>query len=117
MLALSLHFCEAGRGNEPTVGDDRGQTAHRPHDEDSLARAAAAYEDIARRFGSIGGLERVFALFEQIRLELDRVEFAEIDASSRAIKAAVETLLRMDYELRKLNNLKVAIGAGERERE
>lgn len=77
-----------------------------------VSRAVDAYAQIAGRFGPIGGLERVFALYEQIRAELERVQFGEIDATAREIKAAVEALLRMDYELRRLNNLKLALGGG-----
>jgi hypothetical protein len=81
-----------------------------------LGRALESYAEIARRFGPFGGLERVFALYEEMRRELDRVDFAEIDATGRAIKGAIETLLQMDYELRRLNNLKLAV-AGGRERD
>ena len=77
-----------------------------------LGRALESYGEIAERFGTFGGLERVFALYEQIRIELDRVQFGEIDATTQAIKAAIETLLKMDYELRKLNNLKLTFGGG-----
>jgi hypothetical protein len=66
---------------------------------------------LAGRFGPFGGLERVFALYEQMRAELDRVQFSEIDATAAAIKGAIETLLQMDYELRRLNNLKLAVGS------
>jgi hypothetical protein len=77
-----------------------------------LGRALESYADIAQRFGPFGGLERVFALYEQIRVELERVRFDEIDLTTQAIKGAIETLLKMDYELRKLNNLKLALGPG-----
>jgi len=77
-----------------------------------LERALESYGDIAERFGPVGGLDRVFALYEQIRIELERVQFAEIDAGTQAIKAAIETLLKMDYELRKLSNLKLTFGGG-----
>lgn len=76
----------------------------------ALERALESYGEITNRFGSFGGLERVFALYEEMRTELERVQFAEIDASTQVIKGALETLLKMDYELRKLNNLKLAIG-------
>jgi hypothetical protein len=50
-----------------------------------------------------------------MRVELERVQFGEIDATAQVIKGAVETLLKMDYELRRLNNLKLAFGAGSRD--
>jgi len=59
----------------------------------------------------------VFALYEQMRIELERVQFSEIDATTQLIKGAVETLLEMDYELRRLNNLKLAFGGGTRDGE
>ena len=77
----------------------------------------AARRSVAQRFGPFGGLERVFALYEQIRIELERVRFDEIDLSTQAIKGAIETLLKMDYELRRLNNLKLAMGGGRRDGE
>jgi hypothetical protein len=77
-----------------------------------LGRALASYGEIAGRFDAFGGLERVFALYEQVRVELERVQFSEIDATSQVIKGAIETLLKMDYELRRLNNLKVALAGG-----
>jgi len=82
-----------------------------------LGRALESYAEIARRFGPFGGLERVFALYEQMRAELERVAFSEIDATAAAIKGAIETLLQMDYELRRLNNLKLAFGGRERDAE
>jgi hypothetical protein len=82
-----------------------------------LGRALESYAEIAGRFGSFGGLERVFALYQQMREELERVQFGEIDASTQVIKGAVETLLKMDYELRLLNNLKLAFGGGTRDGE
>lgn len=80
-----------------------------------LGRALESYAGIARRFDAIGGLERVFALYEQMRAELERVQFSEIDATAQEIKGALEMLLKIDYELRRLNNLKLAFGAGSRD--
>jgi hypothetical protein len=97
------------------VSSDRPTSATASEVQAVLGRALDSYADIARRFDAIGGLERVFALYEQMRLELDRVQFSEIDATAEVIKDAVETLLKMDYELRRLNNLKLAFGAGSRD--
>jgi hypothetical protein len=96
------------------VSNERPPSADPAEVDAILGRALEAYGEIARRFGPFGGLERVFALYEQMRRELDRVEFGEIDTTAQAIKGAIERLLQMDYELRKLNNLKLAFGGGER---
>ena len=97
------------------MSSDRPTNADAAEVQAVLGRALDSYAEIARRFESIGGLERVFALYEQIRVELERVQFSEIDATAQVIKGAVETLLKMDYELRRLNNLKLAFGAGSRD--
>lgn len=109
--------CSSARwGNRsPGVSNDRPAFADVAEVQAVLGRALASYADIAGRFGPFGGLERVFALYEQMRTELDRVQFGEIDGTTQVIKGAIETLLRMDYELRKLNNLKLALGGGKRD--
>ena len=112
---MGLHFCQVERSGTRGVSSDRPTSATASEVQAVLGRALDSYADIARRFDAIGGLERVFALYEQIRLELDRVQFSEIDATAEVIKDAVETLLKMDYELRRLNNLKLAFGAGSRD--
>ncbi len=77
-----------------------------------LERILAAYEEIDRRFGQAGGVANVLALYEQIRRELARVSYDELDRMTQEIKAVIDALLKMDYELRKVNNLKVAFDAG-----
>jgi hypothetical protein len=99
------------------VSSDRPPFADAAEVQTVLGRALESYAEIARRFGPFGGLERVFALYEEMRAELERVQFSEIDATTQVIKGAVETLLKMDYELRRLNNLKLALGGGTRDGE
>lgn len=77
-----------------------------------LERILATYEEIDRRFGQVGGLGSVVALYEQIRRELARVSYDELDRMTQEIKGIIDALLKMDYELRKVNNLKVAFDAG-----
>ena len=77
-----------------------------------LERILAAYEEIDRRFTAAGGLGSVVALYEQIRRELGRVSYEELDRMTHEIKGVIEALLKLDYELRKVNNLKVAFDAG-----
>ena len=87
---------------ETASGDVRGQ----------LERVLATYAEIDRRFMQAGGLASVLALYEQIRHELARVSYDELDRMTQEIKAVIDALLKMDYELRKVNNLKVAFDAG-----
>jgi len=87
---------------ETGSGDVRGQ----------LERVLAAYAEIDRRFVQAGGLASVLALYEQIRRELGRVSYDELDRITQEIKAVIDELLKMDYELRKVNNLKIAFDAG-----
>ena len=77
-----------------------------------LDRILAAYEEVDRRFAQAGGLGNVLSLYEQIRRELARVSYDELDRMTQEIKALIDALLKMDFELRKVNNLKVAFDAG-----
>src|SRR5262249_17462057 len=76
-----------------------------------LDRVISAYEEIDRRFATSGGLSRLLALYEQLQRELERVSYEEIDRMTGDIKGVIETLLTMDYELRRVNNLKLAFDA------
>jgi hypothetical protein len=75
---------------------------------DALDRVLASYDEIDRRFASAGGLGSIIDLYEQVRRELDRVSYEELDRMTSEIKRVIEALLKMDYELRKVNNLKLA---------
>ncbi len=77
-----------------------------------LERILATYEEIDRRFVQAGGLATVIGLYEQIRRELARVSYDELDRMTQEIKGVIDALLKMDYELRKVNNLKIALDAG-----
>lgn len=73
-----------------------------------LDRILSAYEEVDRRFTAAGGLGSVLNLYEQVRREIERVSFEELDRMALEIKAVIEALLKMDYELRKVHNLKLA---------
>ena len=73
-----------------------------------LDRILSAYEDVDRRFTAAGGLGSLLSLYEQVRREIERVSFEELDRMAVEIKAVIEALLKMDYELRKVHNLKLA---------
>ncbi len=77
----------------------------------ALERILATYEDIDRRFGSVGGLAKLLDLYEQVKRELERVSFQEIDGVTAEIKDVIEALLKMSYELRKVHNLKIIFEA------
>jgi hypothetical protein len=68
----------------------------------------SSYEEIDRRLVSAGGLGSLLNLYEQVRRELERVSFEELDRMTLEIKSVIEALLKMDYELRKVHNLKLA---------
>ena len=78
---------------------------------DRLERVVSAYEDMDRRFIAAGGLGSLLSLYEQVRRELERVSFEELDRMTLEIKTVIEALLKMDYELRKIHNLKLAFEA------
>ena len=71
-----------------------------------LDRVISVYEEIDGRFAAAGGLSRLLSLYEQLQRELERVSYEEIDRMTGDIKGVIETLLTMDYELRRVNNLK-----------
>ncbi len=78
---------------------------------DLLDRIVSSYEEIDRRFAAAGGLGSLLNLYEQVRRELERVSYEELDRMTREIKSVIEALLKMDYELRKVHNLKLAFDA------
>jgi len=75
---------------------------------DRLERILTSYEEMDRRFAAAGGLGSLLNLYEQVRRELERVSFEELDRMTLEIKTVIEALLKMDYELRKVHNLKLA---------
>ena len=76
-----------------------------------LERIMSSYEEIDRRFVAAGGLGSVLNLYEEVRRQLERVSFEELDRMTAEIKTVIEALLKMDYELRKVLNLKLAFEA------
>jgi len=78
---------------------------------DRLERILASYEEMDRRFSAAGGVGSLLNLYEQVRRELERVSFEELDRMTLEIKTLIEALLKMDYELRKVHNLKLAFEA------
>jgi len=78
---------------------------------DRLERILSSYEEMDRRFTAAGGLGSLLNLYEQVRRELERVSFEELDRMTLEIKTVIEALLKMDYELRKVHNLKLAFEA------
>ena len=84
---------------------------------DLLDRVLASYGEIDRRFAPAGGLGTLLTVYEQVRKELARVSYEEIDRMTAEIKTVIEALLKMDYELRRVHNLKLAFDAPDPERE
>ena len=72
-----------------------------------LERILASYEEINRRFAEVGGIGKLLGLFEDVKRELERVSDQELDRVTGEIKSVVEDLLKVDYELRKVQNLKL----------
>ncbi|MCW5891706.1 MAG: hypothetical protein KIT14_14315 [bacterium] len=76
-----------------------------------LDRILTSYEDIDRRFAAAGGLGSLLNLYEQVRRELERVSYAEIDRMTGEIKGVIEALLKMDYQLKRVHHLKLTFDA------
>ena len=71
----------------------------------SFDRVLASYESISARFSDIGGIGKLLGVVEEAKRQLDRVSDAELQGVADEIKTVVEELLRVDYELRKIQNL------------
>ena len=78
---------------------------------DLLEHVISSYQEIDARFASVGGLGRLLNLYEQLQRELERVSYEEVDRMTAEIRHLIEALLKMDYELRRVNNLKLAFDA------
>ena len=74
-----------------------------------IDRILSSYDEIDGRFTAAGGLGSLLSLYEQIRRELERVAFQELDRMTGEIKNVIEALLTIDYELRKVQNLKLVL--------
>ncbi len=72
-----------------------------------LERILKAYREIDERFGEVGGIAKLLGLFEDVKRELERVSDQELERVTSEIKTVVEDLLKIDYELRKVQNLKL----------
>ncbi len=75
----------------------------REHFEQLLGR----YRDIDSKLESLGGIARILEFVEGIKHELDAVSHEELERIAAEIKSVVESLLTVDYELRKIQNLKL----------
>jgi hypothetical protein len=95
----------------PRVPSARGTRKRRTRVTDTvrehLDRILASYEEINRRFAEVGGIGKLLGLFEDVKRELERVSDQELDRVTGEIKSVVEDLLKVDYELRKVQNLKL----------
>jgi hypothetical protein len=72
-----------------------------------LDRILGSYEEMNRRFAEVGGISKLLGLFEDVKRELERVSDQELERATGEIKSVVEDLLKVDYELRKVQNLKL----------
>ena len=103
-VALQLHTRQSNHSGGPVHDNDNAGEGVR----ERLDRILSAYEEVDRRFTATGGLGSLLSLYEQVRREIERVSFEELDRMAIEIKAVIEALLKMDYELRKVHNLKLA---------
>jgi len=68
---------------------------------------AATYDEVDRRLAAAGGLSKLLSTYDQLRRELEKVSLQELDRMTGEIKNVIEVLLKIDYELRKIQNLKL----------
>jgi|GEM_PF-5987470 len=90
---------------EPNVEIPSGTETTR----DLVQRVFAAYEDLDGRYGGAGGLRGVIERCERVRAELDAVSEDELRHVTSGIRQLLETLIRMDYELRTIQQVKRAL--------
>lgn len=74
---------------------------------EAVQRASGAYGALEERLAEVGGVAPVVALYDRIRGQVDRLEYAELDRVAAEIRGAIEALLCMDGAVRKLSNLKL----------
>jgi hypothetical protein len=87
-----------GQGQEGSVADTSRE---------ELDKVLGAYGRLQDRFDKAGGLREVLSLYEGLKTELAKVSEAEIEGLTAEIKELVESLLEIDYQLRKVQNLKL----------
>lgn len=75
----------------------------REHIDEILGR----FGDIDSKLESLGGVGRILEFFEGVKSELDAVSHEELEHIAAEIKSVVEALLTLDYEVRKVQNLKL----------
>ena len=73
---------------------------------EQLDRILAGYQELELRLSSSGGIANLLSIYEQVRREIERLSYEELDRMTREIKAVVEALLKMEYELRRIHRLK-----------
>ena len=66
-----------------------------------IDRILSSYDEIDARFTSAGGLGSILSLYEQVRRELERVSFQELDRMTGEIKNVIEALLTIDWRERR----------------
>ncbi len=71
----------------------------------------SSYQEMDRRFVAAGGLGSLLGLYEQVRAQLERVSYDELDRIAVEIKTVIDALLKMDYELRQIRTVKLAFDA------
>jgi len=79
-----------------------------------LERVGRAWEGLDGRLAASGGVAHMLELYEQMRAGLQRVGFEELDRTATEVKSAVDVLLALDSDLRKLNNLKLLFESASR---
>lgn len=76
---------------------------------DLVQRVFGAYQELDQRLGEGGGVRGLVATCERLRDDIDRIDSEELAQLTRGIKGVLEALLRMDYELRALLQVKRAL--------
>jgi len=89
----------------------RGGTGVTHEIRELIDKILSSYDEIDTRFTAAGGLGSILSLYEQIRRELERVSFQELDRMTGEIKNVIEALLTIDYDLRRVQNLKLVFEA------
>ncbi len=74
---------------------------------DIVEGIASTYDEVDKRLSAAGGLTSLLSTYEQLRRELEKVSLQELDRMTGEIKNVIEALLKIDYELRKIQNLKL----------
>ncbi len=79
---------------------------------DRFDAIVTAYDAVNERLSGAGGIGELLSAVDRVKRDLDEVSEEQLERMEGEIKHVVESLLKVDYELRKVQNLKALFEQG-----